>query len=86
MHIDFQTLTPEGHCPKCGPDAAILLAEDYTYYTRVYKDPDDKADPWCFDERDPQKIDSFGLDGTPTTRLYCTQCGDYFHIPDDLEV
>lgn len=82
MNLEIKPLAEGGKCPDCG-NAQFLLAEDVTQYTLVYQDATDPEDPWCYDERDTQPIES--VNGEPTVRLFCTECGCHVVVPEEMQ-
>lgn len=69
-------LPHNGICP-CGCKD-LMLAKDQTEYTPV-----SKADEWEFATAHTEDMDS----GDPLgdVRLFCTACGQYFNVPEDLQ-
>lgn len=68
-------LPPNGVCP-CGCKD-LMLAKDQTEYTPV-----SKANEWEYGAAHAEDMDS----GDPlgNVRLFCTACGQYFNVPDEL--
>lgn len=69
-------LPDNGTCP-CGCKD-LMLAKDQTEYTPV-----SKADKWEQGTAHDEGLDSG--DPVGSVRLFCTACGQYFNVPEDLE-
>lgn len=70
-------LPDNGVCPcGCGD---LLLAKDQTEYTPVIKEDDGG---WEYKTGHTEDLDS----GDPigSLRLFCTACGQYFNVPEEL--
>ena len=69
-------LPPNGICP-CGCKD-LMLAKDQTEYTPVTR-----GSEWELGAAHAEDLDS----GDPlgSQRLFCTACGQYFKLPEDLE-
>ena len=76
-HPDHKIDLPDnGICP-CGCKD-LMLAKDQTEYTPVTR-----GSEWELEAAHTEDLDS----GDPlgSQRLFCTACGQYFKIPEDLE-
>ena len=71
-------LPDNGVCP-CGRKD-LMLAKDQTEYTPVTKEGDGG---WEHKVSHTEDLDSGGPIGS--LRLFCTACGQYFNVPEDLE-
>lgn len=69
-------LPADGTCP-CG-HKNLVLAKDQTEYTPV-----SKGSEWEHGTAHTEDMDS----GDPLgdVRLFCTACGQYFNVPEELE-
>ena len=69
-------LPDNGACP-CGCKD-LMLAKDQTEYTPVFKGTE-----WEYGASHAEDLDS----GDPigSLRLFCTACGQYFNVPEELE-
>lgn len=71
-------LPDDGTCP-CG-SKDLMLAKDQTEYTPVTKEDDGD---WEYKVSHTEDLDSGDTIGT--LRLFCTACGQYFNVPEELE-
>ncbi len=69
-------LPPSGVCP-CG-SKNLMLAKDQTEYTPVTKDTE-----WEFGAVSDELAEND--DPMGSVRLFCTACGQYFNVPEELE-
>ena len=69
-------LPADGACP-CG-SKDLMLAKDQTEYTPVTKDTE-----WEYGASYAEQMDSD--DPVGNVRLFCTACGQYFNVPEELE-
>lgn len=68
----------DGNCAGCGAGTdSLLLAEDYAHYTSVERDVDGKF------QRSGNTSEE-ALDNDDSVRLFCTVCGQYHHLPEEL--
>ncbi len=65
----------DGTCP-CGCKE-LMLAKDQTEYTPVTKDTE-----WEYGASYAEQMNSD--DPMGDTRLFCTACGQYFYVPDEV--
>ena len=65
----------DNRCANCGSEH-LALAADYTLYHTVARNDDGTL--WC----DQGSFEPDG--GYDSERLYCTECGQYHHIPEGL--
>lgn len=68
-------LPADGACP-CGCKD-LMLAKDQTEYTPV-----SKGDEWEYGAGNVEQMDSD--DPMGNVRLFCTACGQYFNVPDEV--
>jgi hypothetical protein len=69
-------LPADGTCP-CG-SKELLLAKDQTEYTPVSR-VDGKWLPGASYTEQTESADALG-----GVRVFCTDCGQYFNVPEDL--
>ena len=68
-------LPADGVCP-CG-SKDLMLAKDQTEYTPVTKDTE-----WEYGASYTEQMNSD--DPIGNVRLFCTDCGQYFNVPDEV--
>ena len=69
-------LPADGICP-CGSHD-LMLAKDQTEYTSVSKDGE-----WIFGAPGTERTEND--DPMGNVRLFCTECSQYFYVPEELE-
>ena len=65
----------DNRCANCGSEDLVLV-EDYALYRTVNRNADGSL------ECDQGSFEPDG--GYDSERLYCTECGQYHHIPEGL--
>lgn len=68
-------LPPNGVC-QCGCKE-LMLAKDQTEFTPVHKDSE-----WGHAGSYTEQLDE--VDPMGSVRLFCTACGQYFNVPQEL--
>ena len=69
----------DGKCAKCGAGTdSLLLAEDHTKYTGVYRDEHNKLQRNGDGSLEPTGVEE-------SVRLFCTECGQGHLVPEELE-
>lgn len=75
--MDLKPAPTTNTCPTCGKDDPFLLAQDFTSYSKASCLPDGR---WEVTHSGDE-----AAEGEYAVRLYCTGCGEYFHIPEELK-
>ncbi|WP_087746390.1 MULTISPECIES: hypothetical protein [unclassified Acidovorax] len=70
-------LPPDGVCP-CGSHD-LVLARDQIEYTPVSKE----GGAWDYGASYAEQM--YSDDPMGNVRLFCTACGQYFNVPEELE-
>jgi hypothetical protein len=74
---DLRTTLPADGACTCG-SKDLMLAKDQTEYTPVSKDRE-----WEFSASYAEQTEND--DPMGNVRLFCTECGQYFFVPKELE-
>ncbi len=77
-YLNRIALPDDGKCPCGCPD--LVMARDFTEYAPQRKDPKYGWQSGGTNRQQASTDDPLG-----NVRLFCTTCGEYFFIPEELQ-